>query len=176
MLIQVVSVLAVLIAVFLAYVALKGAAYEISRELAIGAPASKIFPHLNGSKAFNEWSPFNETADPKVRMTFSGPENGVGAKTNWQSEGRLGTGSSTIIESVADRSVRYKLEYVKPFEMNQDAEISIRPEGGGSVVTWRVWGRNNFVGRLMCSFMNMDKMVGESFLKGLNNLKTLSEK
>ncbi len=42
-------------------------------------------------------------------------------------------------------------------------------------MTWKVDGQNNFVGRLMCIFMNMDKMVGGMFEKGLAKLKTTVE-
>ena len=43
-------------------------------------------------------------------------------------------------------------------------------------MTWRVQGKNTFMERFMCIFVNMDKMVGGMFEKGLLNLKTLVEK
>jgi hypothetical protein len=72
--------------------------------------------------------------------------------------------------------VQTKLEYVKPFAMTQDAEITIASNGPAqSTVTWRVWGQSAFMGRVMCFFMNMDKMVGGTFEKGLANLKAKVE-
>ena len=59
--------------------------------------------------------------DPKMVTTVSGPEEGVGAKSSWVSEGQMGVGP--------------------------------------------------FISRLMCMFMNMDKMIGGSFEKGLSKLK-----
>jgi hypothetical protein len=37
-------------------------------------------------------------------------------------------------------------------------------------------GENNFVGKAFCLFMNMDKMVGGDFEKGLAQMKTVAEK
>ena len=42
-------------------------------------------------------------------------------------------------------------------------------------MTWSMSGKNNFLARAMCLFMNMDKMVGGDFEKGLANLKAIAE-
>jgi hypothetical protein len=36
-------------------------------------------------------------------------------------------------------------------------------------------GKNNFIARAFCLFVNMDKMVGGEFEKGLENLKSVTE-
>jgi hypothetical protein len=36
-------------------------------------------------------------------------------------------------------------------------------------------GKNGFLGKAMCMFMSMDKMVGGDFEKGLANLKAAAE-
>lgn len=164
-----------IVAVFLVYVAMKPADYMISRELAINATPEKIFPYLNGSKLANNWMPWKEV-DPQAEMAFEGPEFGPGAKTSWDSKGQLGKGSATILESVPNQRVRIRLAYVRPFEMEQEAEYVVRPAGEQNIVTWSVRGKNNFIGRAMCAFMNMDKMVGGNFERGLANLKALVEK
>ncbi len=168
------AVLAV-VTVFLAYVALQPADYEISREITINAPAEKIFPYLNNQKLAEQWGPWLET-DPDAKMTYSGPDEGVGAKASWDGGKQLGTGSAMIVESVPNQKVGIRLEYVKPMGMTQDAQYLVTSQGAQSVVTWKVQGRNSFLGRMMCVFINMDKMVGGMFEKGLANLKTLAEK
>lgn len=165
----------VLVGAFLGYVALQPSDYVISREVTIRAPAEKVFPYLNNAKLAANWSPWSEL-DPKAKMSFSGPDEGVGSRTSWADGEKLGTGSATIIESVANQSVRIKLEYAKPFEMTQDAAYSIKSSGGETKVVWSVQGKNTFMGRVMCAFGNMDKMVGGIFEKGLLNLKNLVEK
>lgn len=159
---------------FLGYVALKSPDYVIERQVIIGASADKIFPLMNSSKLAEKWGPWLE-ADPEAKMNYSGPDTGVGAKTSWDSKGQLGTGSATIIESVPNEKVGIALAYTKPFEMTQHSDYLLKGAGNQTSVTWRVTGKNNFAGRLMCTFANMDKMVGGMFEKGLSNLKRLVE-
>lgn len=165
----------VVLGLFLAYVAAQPSEYTIVRELAMQATAEKIFPYLNNMKLADQWGPWKE-ADPETAMQFQGPEAGVGSKTFWEGGKKLGTGSATIVESEPNLKVKILLEYTKPMPMTQDSWYLIRSEGGHSVVTWKVTGKNNFMGRVMCVFVNMDKMVGGMFEKGLSNLKAIVEK
>ncbi len=157
------------------YAALKSPDYKVMREITINAPAQKIFPYLNNSKMAEKWGPWLET-DPGAKMVYSGPDAGVGSRTSWDSKGQLGTGSATITESVPNERVLIRLEYTKPMEMIQDSVYAIRPIGNQSIVSWSVTGKNSFMGRFMCMFFDMDKMVGSMFEKGLKNLKGLMEK
>ncbi|MES2963888.1 MAG: SRPBCC family protein, partial [Bdellovibrionota bacterium] len=113
--------------------------------------------------------------DPQATMVYEGPDEGVGAKASWDSTGQLGTGSATIVETIPNQRVRIQLAYTKPMEMVQTSDYIIEPSGEESKVTWRVEGKNSFIGRVMCLFMNMDKMVGGMFEKGLSNLKSVVE-
>ena len=38
-----------------------------------------------------------------------------------------------------------------------------------------MFGRNNFIAKAFCLFMDMDKMLGSDFDKGLGQMKTLVE-
>jgi hypothetical protein len=167
--------LVALLALFFIYVAVQPAEYVISREITINAPAEKIFPYLNNSKMADQWGPWKEE-DPQAKYTFSGPDDGVGSKASWTEGKKLGTGSATIVESVPNERVGVALEYQEPMNMTQRAEYSIKSMGPQSVVSWKVEGKNNFMGRIMCTFFDMDNMVGGFFEKGLSNLKTLVEK
>jgi hypothetical protein len=164
-----------ILAVFLGFVALQDPNYVITREVKINAPAEKIWPYLNNSKLAEKWAPWLEV-DPSAKMNYSGPSEGVGSKASWESQGQLGTGSATITESIPNQKVSTQLEYVKPYEMKQYSEYLLASNGSETTVTWKVAGKNNFMGRLVGVFMNIDKMVGGMFEKGLANLKNLAEK
>lgn len=167
-------VLAVLILGFCIYAALLPAEYVIAREIAIKASPEAIFTHINNSKKANNWMPWKD-ADPNLQMVVVGPEEGVGSGSKWDSSGSMGTGQAIVIESIPNQLVKTQITYTKPMEMSQMAEVSLTPNGETTMVRWSVSGQNSFMGRLMCMFMNMDKMVGKEFEKGLNNLKGIVE-
>ena len=43
------------------------------------------------------------------------------------------------------------------------------------MVTWSMEGKNNFLSKAFCLFVNMDKMVGADFDKGLADMKEIAE-
>ena len=174
MLIGILSFLGFLIIGLLVYVAMQPSEMNISRELFIKATPHALFPYINNSKKSNEWMPWAES-DPLVQMVYSGPEEGLGATSSWDSPGKMGTGKAVVVESVSNILVKTKLTYTKPMVMSQLAEITLSPTTDGTVVRWSVTGKNTFIGRLFCLFMNMDKMVGGQFEKGLRKLKNRVE-
>lgn len=162
------------ISLLLLYVGVQSPKMNISRELLIKASPEAIFPFINNSRKANDWMPWSES-DPQVVTVYSGPEEGLGSKSSWESPGKMGTGQAVVVESVLNQIVKTQLTYTKPMEMEQLAEFSLTPNPEGTFVRWSVSGNNNFIGRLVCVFMNMDKEVGGNFEKGLNKLKTLVE-
>lgn len=153
--------------------AMKPSQSNISRELVINAPPEVLFPYINNAKKSYEWMPWAE-GDPGIEIKFSGPEEGVGSASSWVGK-EMGVGTSEVIESIPNQNVKTRLIYTKPHEMNQLAEMSLTPTSGGTLVKWSVNGHNGFMFRIVCIFMDIDKMVGDQFLKGLNKLKTLVE-
>ncbi len=164
----------VVIAVFLAYVAVQPSEYTISRETVVHAKPEVVFPYMNNVKKTNEWMPWSDM-DKEVKMSYAGPEEGVGAISSWESSGQMGVGKATVVESVPNASVKTKIEYFKPMTMQQVSDFTLTPVAEGTKVRWSVNGHNNFVGRVFCVFMNMDKMVGGSFEAGLGKLKKMVE-
>lgn len=163
------------IIIFLVYVALLPSEMHISRELEMKATSNIVFPHINNSEKANAWMPWSES-DPDVKTTYSGPSEGMGSKSSWTSTGKMGVGEAIIIESFYNFRVKTKLTYTKPMEMTQIATITLtRTPNETTIVRWEVSGQNNFLGRLFCVFMNMDKMVGGEFEKGLAKLKSIVE-
>lgn len=168
-----IAIAAVLILFFVA-VLLMPADYTIERSVTINATPEQVFPHLVSTRKADDWGPWREE-DPKAQMSYSGPEEGVGSKSSWTGGEKLGTGSATIVNVVPNERVDVKLEYQAPMNMTQDAYYILKSEDGKTHMTWGVKGKNNFMGRAMCIFMNMDKMVGSFFEKGLNKLKSIVE-
>jgi hypothetical protein len=82
----------------------------------------------------------------------------------------------TIVESKPVELVRITIELFNPFAAVNDARFSFKPSGDGTAVTWTMTGRNNFISKAICLFVDMDKMVGGMFEQGLAQMKAVVEK
>ena len=174
MLVKILIVVAVLIAGTVITAGFQSPDYMISRTLIINASPETIYPHLNSAQNSYAWMPWKEM-DSQIQITFSGPEDGPGSKASWTSPGEMGTGQSIITESNYSKNVKVDITYEMPMQMTQHSEFNMQPSAVGTYVTWSVTGKNSFIGRVFCLFMNMDKMVGPHFEKGLANLKSKVE-
>ncbi|MEL7151445.1 MAG: SRPBCC family protein [Pseudomonadota bacterium] len=145
----------------------------VARSIEIDAPAEDIFPHINNLKAAGAWSPWLGK-DPAVELTYTGPEEGVGAKLAWASEDpQVGNGTQEITLSEKDKRVQTALDFGP---MGQAlADFQIEEIGGATRVTWgfETDMGNNPTWRWMG--LMMDSWVGADYEAGLANLKTLIE-
>jgi len=107
-----------------------------------------------------------------MKRSFSGATSGVGATSKWSGSGNTGQGLVTITESKPPRSVTIAVDWQRPFAVRDINEFRLEPEGSGSRVTWSMTGPNLFIMKLMSVFTNMDRMMGQHFERGLQNLKT----
>lgn len=165
--------LVVLVGVLAVYVAFQPAHYSVSREKLIKASPEVIFPHINNSQKMNDWMPWKDQ-DPNLQMSYSGPAEGVGSVSSWSGE-KMGDGQSEVVESIPNQKVTSKLTYTRPMDMKQMAIVTLTPSAEGTNVKWEIEGENSFLGRFMCLFANMDKMVGGEFEKGLAKLQATVE-
>lgn len=165
-----------LIVVLVIIVATRPADYQVERQITIAAPAPVIFTKINDFHEWQHWSPW-EKLDPNMKKTYSGPTAGVGAMYAWDGKRDVGKGQMTITESLPPERVRIKLEFFEPWTATNTTTLSITPAAvGSSTVTWQMVGHHNFIGKAFALVMNMDKMLGADFDKGLQRLKELAEK
>jgi hypothetical protein len=163
-----------IIAILLIIIAMQAADFRYARSTTIAAPASVIFPHVNDFKKMDVWSPWLKF-DPNVKLTYEGPPSGVGAIESWDGNKKVGSGKMTITESRPNELVRLKLEFFKPFAATNTAEFTFESQMAATAVTWAMMGKRNFMTKAMGLFMNFDKMIGDNFRKGLEELKTIAE-
>jgi ribosome-associated toxin RatA of RatAB toxin-antitoxin module len=148
--------------------------YEVTRSAVIPAPARDIFPLVNSFHEWTKWSPW-EAVDPALERNYSGSEAGVGAKYAWSGNRKAGAGNMEIVESDEPRQIRVRLEFTKPFKAVNPTTFTFAPSASGTQVTWTMTGENKGLAKVFALFMNMDKMVGGDFEKGLMNMKTVVE-
>jgi len=164
-----------LIGVFIAVVAMQPAEFRIVRTATVAAPSAIVFAQVNDFHKWSAWSPWAKR-DPAMKQTFEGPEAGTGAVYTWEGNSKVGAGRMTLTESRSNEWVRIKLEFLKPFAAVNITDFGFKEvDGKGSMVTWSMEGKNNFLSKAFCLFVNMDKMVGADFEKGLAEMKEIAE-
>lgn len=165
---------AVIVVGFIVVVLLQPPDFRIQRTATINAAPADVFAQVNNFHPWEAWSPWAKL-DPAAKSTFEGPAAGVGAIFTWSGNNKVGEGRMTIEESRPSELIRIKLEFLRPFKATNTAEFTFKPEGSQTVVNWSMFGKYNFMSKAFCLFMNMDKMVGGDFEKGLANMKAVVE-
>lgn len=163
----------VLVAILLVVGMLLPSGFKVQRSVDIAAPPSKIFPLIASPRQWKSWSVWNRR-DPAMKIEYSGPESGAGAKWSWQSKSE-GDGIMEFTAAIADQRVDYALDFPE-FDMRSKGQLLLQASGAGTRVTWTNEGDvgNNPVNRYFG--VMMDSMVGPDFQAGLANLKELAER
>jgi hypothetical protein len=147
--------------------------YTVQRSIQISARPEAVYATVADFSRWERWSPWARL-DPNQKTTLSG--QGVGAVYTWDGNDKVGAGRMTITEAVPSSKVGIQLEFLRPFASTNETSFLVVPDGGGCRVTWLMKGNHGFVGRAMSIFMDMDKMIGPDFEKGLATLKAEAER
>lgn len=144
---------------------------HLERSIDVNAPPEVVFDWVNHLKRTEKWSPW-VAMEPTAALTYSGPEEGVGAKSAWSGK-KIGEGSQEIVASERPKSVKVSLDFRK--NGLADAYYTLEPAGSGTKVTWG-FDTDMGVNPIARYFgLMMGSMMGPEFEKGLANLKSVSE-
>ena len=165
---------AAIVVLFVIVVATRPSDFRVTRAARIAAPAEVVFANVNDLHKWEVWSPWAKM-DPAAKSSFSGPESGPGASMTWSGNNKVGEGRMTITDSHPHEVIQIKLEFLRPFKATNAAEFTFKPEGGQTQVTWSMSGKNNFMAKAIHLCINMDKMIGGQFERGLADLKSVAE-
>jgi len=167
-------VLGIIIVVLGVIVAMQPGEFRVARSAIMSAPPQAVFAQVDDLRKWEAWNPWQKV-DPAMKITFTGPPTGPGASYSWVGNKDVGEGRLTITESRPNDLVRVKLEFMKPFTATNMASFTFKPEGDKTNVTWSMEGDKNYVVKAVHLFMDMDKMVGGQFEKGLADMKKIAE-
>ncbi len=169
-LIGIVSLIVLLVVVIL----IQPTRFRIERSATIAASSENIFPHINDLHQWDAWSPWAKL-DPSMTTTYEGEPSGKGAIYKWSGNDEVGEGKMTILESQPNQLVRINLEFIRPFPAENLSEFVLTPKGDATDVTWSLSGDRNFMSKAFGLIVDIDKMVGADFEKGLAALKSIAE-
>jgi uncharacterized protein YndB with AHSA1/START domain len=171
---KILMVLAVVVVILLGVIATRPATFHIERSASIAAPADIVYAQISDFHQWANWSPWDKL-DPQLKRTFEGAASGTGAGYSWIGNDKVGEGRMTITESKPSERVEIKLEFIKPYAATNKTEFTLKPSGSNTSVTWAMSGENGFMAKAMSLFMDMEKMIGPDFEKGLAGIKEISE-
>ncbi|MDB6108491.1 MAG: hypothetical protein JWR69_241 [Pedosphaera sp.] len=174
MLKKILIALVAIVAVFVVVVAVQPSEYRVTRTATISAPAAAVFAQVDDFHKWEAWSPWAKI-DPAMKQTYEGAPAGTGAIYTWAGNNDVGAGRMTLTENHPNELIRIKLEFLKPFASICDTEFTFKPDGNQTAVTWTMGGKNNFMAKGIHLFMNMDKMIGGQFEKGLADLSSAAK-
>lgn len=171
---KIILALVLIVGIFFVVAAFQPKDFSVNRATTIEAPSTTVFDQVNDFHKWEAWSPWAKL-DPQMKQTFEGPAAGTGASYAWVGNNQVGEGRMTILESRPGELVKIKLEFIKPFAATNTAEFTFKTEGTKTAVNWTMSGEKNLMSKAFGLVMNMDKMIGGDFEKGLADLKRVSE-
>ncbi len=175
MLFKILIGIVVVLLLLAAFIATRPSEFRITRSATIAAPPELVFAHVNDFHNWKAWSPW-EKLDPELKRTYEGPSAGAGTIYSWVGNKQVGEGRMTITDSQPSEQIGIKLEFIRPFAATNATLFTFKPQGDQTLVTWSMTGQNHFCAKAFCLFMNMDKMIGGDFEKGLAEIKAVAEK
>ncbi|MCD9033504.1 SRPBCC family protein [Luteimonas sp. Y-2-2-4F] len=134
-----------------------------------------VFDTLNSFRRLDDWHPM-AVQDPRIQIRLSGPESGVGATMEYESQvNAIGAGKWEIVESEPRTKVAYAIENDQRGS-NKRTEFVLRPTGrqGRNIEitqTYHVDYGWNLLGRY--AGLYVARNVGDSMETGLKRLSSM---
>lgn len=177
---KILTVIAVLAVVLLVAFLIGGflgpQSFKMERSIEIKAPKTAVFLNISDYRNWKKWSPWAEI-DSNCKYEYYGIQGDTGAGYKWKGNDKVGEGDMHTIEMSDNSSLTSQLTFVKPFPSMALAGFKLESLPDGSTkVTWSFSQNYSFSQRPFMLLMNMEKMLGADYEKGLAKLKAACEK
>lgn len=148
---------------------------KIERSVDINAPRSVIFKEIADFRNWKKWSPWVDI-DTNCKYEYYGTQGQVGAGYKWKGNDKAGEGDMHTTEMSENRSLTAPITFVKPMSGNAIAGFKLDDaENGATKVTWSFSQSYAFSQRPFMLLINLGKMIGSDYEKGLAKLKEVCE-
>jgi predicted RNA polymerase sigma factor len=148
---------------------------RVQRSVTIAAPAAKVFPFVDDFKRWAEWSPF-EHIDPTMRRNYGTPVAGKerDLRVGRRRQGRRRQDDDRRIDAAVEG--RHLARLRAPDEGPRGRRVHVRAAGQRDFRDLDDGSRHNFVSKVMCLFLDPEKLIGDDFARGLAALKAVAER
>jgi predicted transcriptional regulator YdeE len=145
---------------------------EIKRSILINKTKSEVYDIISNLKNWNTWSPWVH-CEPTAKTEVSGTAHHVGQSQTWKGE-VIGSGRMSLSYLEKNKTVKMKLEFLKPWKILADVTFSIEEKNKEQCEV--VWLMNSKLPLLMYFFKDMmAAYMGYDFERGLRMLKEFLE-
>jgi len=174
--ILIIIVILSLIFLFLFLAMLTKRKYSVARDVVINKTKDSVFEYiklLKNQDNFSVWA----SMDPNMKKEYRGTDGNVGFISAWDSENKnVGKGEQEILKVIDGERVDYEIRFIKPFESTSIASIITETINESQTkVTWKFSSGMKYPMNIMLLFINMEKMIGNDFDKGLQRLRSILE-
>lgn len=156
------------------YVHTRPASILVTRSVTIPAPPERVFGLIEDLHYWPQWAP-QDRSDATLKRSYSGAVRGVGARSDWVSGGKGGSGHMLVVAARAAREVQVQVDFSRPFTAHNLNTFTLEPQGEGTRLTWSMRGTNPLLLRLLSLFSSPERMLGPHFESGLANLAALAQ-
>jgi len=148
--------------------------YRVERSMVVNGSSDLVWNEIANFRNWPKWSPWEEK-DPTVKNTYEGTDGTVGSIMKWEGDkDKTGTGQMVFSAMEPNKKIDYDLSFIVPFESASKGYFAFEPaENNTTKITWVDEGDFSFGVRPMMLFMNMDKMMGPDFERGLFKIDSL---
>lgn len=147
---------------------------HIARSKIINASIEKVYDAVADLSQWEAWSPWL-IMEPDAKVTVADDKQSY----SWTGE-RVGEGHMVITSATENQSVRYDLNFIKPWKSYAAVGMDLRETGGGTEVTWTMDSSLPFfmfwMKKMMETFVGMDYERGLTMLKDYAELGTVQSK
>lgn len=173
---KILIVIAVLIALFFIIPLFVSKDFGSEKEVVINKPKQEVFAYVKQLKNQNDYGVWAKR-DPNMKTTFTGTDGTEGFVSAWEGNSDVGKGEQKIIKITEGQRVDFELHFIKPFESTSPAYmITEEVSPTQTKVKWGMSGKMMYPLNIMNLFFSSDKMIGNDFQTGLDNMKALLEK
>lgn len=147
--------------------------YSLQTSIVINAPAKRVFDVMLDLNQFDNWNPF-KVMDASSISTVTQSKPGVGSTYDYEGK-RIGKGRMVITQATKPSLIASDMTFMNRKTETAKVEYRITEETSGTLVTWYMQGSRGLGQRVMVKLLNLDKMMGQTFAKGLEQLKRYVE-
>lgn len=165
----IVTIIIVLLAILVLAIA-EPTDITVSRSVLIKAPKDSVFAQMAIYKNWPNWIPWYQM-DSSMKMTFTGAEGQAGSGFHWSGDEHK-TGDGEIrTDAINGTEMAYSMSFLKPNKGSAAGTLLAKDTAGMTLATWTLVMHTPFPKNAMNAFINMDKLLGDDFTAGLNNMK-----